>query len=271
LKYIEQEDEKTYNDYYEFTRLNNELTTAQREIIKKNSELEKLNKYKDMFLSMAAHDLRNPLNAIIALSSFLSEGTMKLSKEEQLEFSQIIHTSSTYMLDIINNLLDISVIETGKLELKFEKVDVISFVSNIININNIIASKKDIEIVFEHEDIPEVVLDASKIEQVIHNLLSNAIKFTYNNKKVFVKLSIKDGELVIIIEDEGQGIPENELNKVFKPFSKISTRGTMGEKVTGLGLSIVHKLIESHNGRITVESKVGLGTKFSIFLPLNLK
>jgi signal transduction histidine kinase len=260
-------DEEDVNKYHEFSRLNNELATAQREIIKKKVELEKLNASKDQFLGMAAHDLRTPLNGIVSLSNLLLEDTIELNEKEQLEFLQMINSSSKHMLNIINDLLDISVIETGNLQLNFEKVEIVSFMSRIINVNKIMASKKALQIVFDYDDTQEVLIDASKIEQVINNLLGNAIKFTYPNKKIFINLSILDQDLIITIEDQGKGIPEAELDKLFKPFSKISTKGTSGEQCTGLGLAIVHKIIESHKGKINVESKPGIGTKFIISLP----
>jgi two-component system, OmpR family, sensor kinase len=116
--------------------------------------------------------------------------------------------------------------------------------------------------------VTSVFLDISKIEQVINNLITNAIKFSYNNSKITVNLSTKDNNVVIIVEDQGQGMPADELNKLFKPFSKASVKSTMDEKGTGLGLAILHKMIESHNGHISVESKLRIGSRFIISLPL---
>ena len=173
------------------------------------------------------------------------------------------------MLRLINNLLDVSAIESGKLELELTKADLISVIKNNVELNNVIAHKKNIQIQFNAPvQISEILIDIGKIEQVLNNLISNAVKYSFPNTTVQVKISQNDSEVIVSVTDQGQGIPESELGKLFKPFEKTSVQSTAGEKSTGLGLSIVKNLVLGHKGRIWVESKVGEGSTFCFSLPL---
>lgn len=259
---------QTSSFYNEISRLNNELVTAHREIVKKNVELEKLNSLKNQFLGMAAHDLRAPLSSIISFSEFLSEDSDEHFNNEQKKFLDVIKSSSKHMMNIINNFLDVSIIENEKLELMLENVDLVSIISETILANKIKASTKGIDIIFNYEEFPVVAVDATKIVQMMTNLISNAVKFSYENSRVLIELSKKDNNILIVVEDEGQGIPENELNKLFSPFTRTSIKSTDGQRSVGLGLMIVYKIVERHNGKITVESKLGEGSKFIISLPI---
>lgn len=262
-------EEQAQSFYSEISRLNNELVTAHREIVKKNVELEKLSSLKNQFLGMAAHDLRAPLSSIISFSEFLSEDFDESFNNEQKKFLDIIKSSSKHMMNIINNFLDVSIIENEKLELELENVDLVSIISETILVNKIKAATKNIDVIFYHEEIPTVAVDVTKIIQVITNLISNAVKFSNENSKVLIELSKKDNNILIVVEDKGQGIPENEINKLFDPFTRTSIKSTDGQRNVGLGLMIVHKIVERHNGKITVESKLGVGSKFIVSLPIN--
>jgi signal transduction histidine kinase len=256
--------------YDEIGRLNNELTTAQRELTKKNFQLSKLNEQKNQFLGMAAHDLRNPLSIILMYSDFLIEEAAEVLDDEQKEFLQIIHSSSDFMLKLIDDLLDVSKIESGKLELELESTDIIDFIEHNLALNRVIANKKQISIDFTHKKHtkPLLMIDRAKIDQVLNNLISNALKFSSPGSKVEVHMVKSDDEIVVSVEDHGQGIPEDEVHKLFKPFSKTSIQGTAGEKSTGLGLSISKRIIDGHGGKIWVESKFGKGSTFSFSLNL---
>lgn len=256
--------------YDEIGRLNNELSTTQRELTKKNFQLSKLNEQKNQFLGMAAHDLRNPLSIILMYSDFLIDEAADVLDDEQNEFLQIIHSSSDFMLKLIEDLLDVSKIESGKLELELEKTDINTFIEHNIALNQVIANKKQISIDFTPEEdiMPFVMIDRAKIDQVLNNLLSNAIKFSSRKSKVEVYMVKSDEKVIVSVKDQGQGIPEDEVNKLFKPFSKTSIQGTAGEKSTGLGLSISKRIIEGHGGKIWVESEFGKGSNFNFSLKL---
>ena len=255
--------------YEELSRLNNDLVNMQRELAKKNRELDELNKIKNQFLGIAAHDLRNPLGVIIGYSDYIIEENDGNFSEEHVMMLNAILTSSEFMLRLINNLLDVSAIESGNMELELSKTDLISLIKKNVALNNVIAQKKNIQIQFNDPvQISEILLDIGKIEQVLNNLISNAVKYSFPNTTVQVKISQNDSEVIVSVTDQGQGIPESELGKLFKPFEKTSVQSTAGEKSTGLGLSIVKNLVLGHKGRIWVESKVGEGSTFCFSLPL---
>ena len=256
--------------YEELTRLNNELAAAQRELAKKNAELARLNEQKNRFLGLAAHDLRNPLEVINVYSRFLLDEAADRLESEQLDFVRTIMRSSNFMLTLVNDLLDVSKIEAGRLELELSEVDLRGLVARNVELNRRLAERKEINILFKaHEDIPLLRLDASKIEQVLNNLVGNAVKFSPRGSAVEVGLerAAADGAVVLYVKDEGPGVPAGELGKLFEPFTRGSARGSEGEKSAGLGLAIVKRIVEGHGGRITVESEPGAGATFAVSLP----
>ncbi len=255
--------------YDEFSRLNNELVTLQRELAKKNVQLEKLNAQKNQFLGIASHDLRSPLAAIISFSELLLEETANYLRPQHAEFLSIIHASSEFMLSMVNNLLDVAAIEAGKLETDFQPVELAALIKNNIAVNRVLAANKEIKLEFDNpSDLPIVMVDRHKIEQVLNNLISNAVKFSYPGSRVTVSAVAANGQVRVAVTDEGRGIPEAELEKLFKPFAKTSVRSTGGEKSTGLGLMIARKVIEAHHGQIGVDSVVGQGSTFYFTLPI---
>lgn len=255
--------------YDELSRLNNELANLQRELTKKNFELEKLNEEKNRFLGIAAHDLRNPLNAIQMYSEFLTDEAGDVLNAEQMEFVTIIHSSSRFMLRLVNDLLDVAKIESGKLELELATTDLVAMIDRNVALNSAMASKKQIKLIFDHDNnIPLVQIDSAKIEQVLNNLITNAVKFSNAGSVISINLAKKDNEAILSVKDEGQGIPADELDKLFKPFQRTSVRTTAGEDSTGLGLAIVRKIVLGHKGRVWVESEVGKGTTFYISIPV---
>jgi signal transduction histidine kinase len=262
-----EEDNRIYND---LTGLNNDLVNLQRELAKKNTELAHLNDLKNKFLGMAAHDLRNPIGIIFSYSEFLIEETKETLSAEHREFLNIINSSAQFMLTLIDDLLDISRIESGKIELHTEPLPVLTLMSKIVSLNKILSHKKHIEIsLVESEPGLSIIADASKMEQVFNNLISNAIKFSLQGTTIRVELSAKENYAIIAVHDQGQGIPEEEMDKLFKPFQKTSVKSTEGEKSTGLGLSIAKRIVEAHKGSIRVESTVGSGTSFYVSIPLS--
>ena len=263
--------EQTDSTFYdELGRLNNELANLQREVTKKNVELEKLNEEKNRFLGIAAHDLRNPLNAIQIYSEFLLDEAAEVLNQEQMGFVSIIHSSSRFMLQLVNDLLDVAKIESGKLELELRNADLIGLIERNLVLNNAMASKKQIRLTFDHDDhIPNIQIDAAKIEQVLNNLITNALKFSSSGTVINVNLFRTDDEVILSVKDQGQGIPANDLDKLFKPFQRTSVKTTDGEESTGLGLAIVRKIVLGHKGRVWVESEVGRGTTFYVALPLS--
>jgi signal transduction histidine kinase len=263
-------EERDARVYEELTRLNNELAAVQRELAKKNAELARLNEQKNRFLGLAAHDLRNPLEVINVYSRFLLDEAAERLEAEQLDFVRTIMRSSNFMLALVNDLLDVSKIEAGRLELELSAVDLHELVARNVELNRRLAERKEITILFKPlRDLPRLRLDESKIEQVLNNLVGNAVKFSPRGSTVEVGLGREgaDGPVLLYVRDEGPGVPAGELGKLFEPFTRSSARGSEGEKGTGLGLAIVKRIVEGHGGRITVESEPGAGATFAVSLP----
>lgn len=256
--------------YDEMTGLYNELTNLQRELSKKNRELERLNQQKNRFLGMAAHDLRNPLSALQMYSQFLLEDLSETLGEEHLEFLSIIRSSSRFMLNLVDDFLDIAQIESGKLRLDLWPVDLIALVKDTLALNNVLAVKKQITLRFESDDIelPQLLLDASKMDQVLQNLISNAIKFSPPETVVTLQINQTGMQVVLSVSDQGPGIPPEEIDRMFDPFERTSVRSSTGEKSSGLGLAIAKKIVVEHDGSLWVESEVGKGSTFYVALPL---
>lgn len=229
-----------------------------------NQLLKILNEQKNEFLGMAAHDLRNPIGVIQGFSELLEEQV----DGELKEYTSMISKESSKMLQLLNDLLDISKIEAGRLDLKKNSTNYIDLVKQNIKINNFIAQKKNIRIVSDFATTHLILeIDEAKIEQVLNNLLSNATKYSYPNSKIIVEIFQKDNHIVTQIIDQGQGIPEKEIDGIFNPFKKTSIHPTGSESSHGLGLAIVKKIIEGHNGNLGVTSKIGEGSVFYFTLP----
>jgi len=260
------EDEASFED---LSRVNNEFANLQREMAKKNAELAKLNELKNRVLGVAAHDLRNPLGVILSYAEFLESDAAQTMDERQRELVTTIRQTSEFMLHMVSDLLDVAAIEGGKLTLDRQPTDLVEQMRRNVTLNGVLSARKAIAIELEAPaSIPEIALDRGKIEQVLNNLISNAVKFSHSGRAVQVSVTAADGVATVAVRDQGQGIPEADLSKLFKPFSKTSVRSTAGEQSTGLGLAIVRNIVEGHGGRIWVESEVGRGSTFSFTLPL---
>jgi len=255
--------------YDELTELNNELANLQREMARKNAELEKLNQQKNRFLGMAAHDLRSPLGVILSYSEFLQAEAGAVLNDEQREFVTTIKDTSQFMLNLVNDLLDVSTIESGQLRLNLESTDLVHLVERNVALNRVLANQKEIAIEFDPPPAPvELACDPGKLAQVLNNLIGNAVKFSHRGTRVRVRLTATASAVTVAIQDQGQGIPAADLPLLFKPFARVSVRSTAGEQSTGLGLAICRKVIEGHGGSIRVESEVGRGSTFIVTLPI---
>lgn len=254
--------------YDDLSRLNNELASAQRELAKSNHELARLNDQKNQFLGIAAHDLRNPLEIILTYSEFLLEDAAPALQDEQMKFIATIRSSSEFMLRLVENLLDLAKIESGKLELDLERIDLIALVERVVSLNQVLAARKRIEVRGrKQEDRLEMVVDPVKLEQVLNNLIGNAVKFSPPGSAVDVRVTAGPDAVTLSVEDRGPGVPPDELDKLFRPFERTRVRSTGGEKGTGLGLAIVKRIVEGHRGEIRVESEAGRGSTFQVSLP----
>lgn len=233
--------------------------------------LKRLNEVKNKFLGMAAHDLRNPISAIQGFSSLILEDEEVPLPEEHREFVEMIREASQGMLELVNDLLDVSVIEQGRLDVVRSLGDLRTLVRERVRISRVLAAKKEIEIVEELTAESTAVFDSSRMVQVVDNLLSNAIKFSSPGSTVTVFLDREGRDLVLRVQDQGPGISRDEQALLFGEFQKLSARPTAGERSTGLGLAIVKKVVLAHSGNLEVDSEPGRGSVFCVRIPVQGK
>ncbi len=228
--------------------------------------LKALNKLKDKHLAIVAHDLRNPIAAIHGLSDLLVDPN--LDEESRRTFVEAINTVSKQMLILVDDLLDISVIESGKFDLNKIPGNLSVILQERAELMAINAKNKNITLTTALDEVPDLPIDVDRMRQVIDNLLSNAVKFSPSGTTVHVSCGRKDDGLVFSVADQGPGIPDEDLDKLFGVFQKLDIQPTAGEKSTGLGLSIVKRIVDAHGGEISVESEVGKGSAFTVTIPI---
>jgi signal transduction histidine kinase len=199
----------------------------------------------------------------------LRDTDLGLTEEKREHFFDRIKVVSKRMVDLINDLLDISAIESGQVTLEKEKLDLEKLLEESFASHKITAKKKSIDLKADFADkLPTVYADSRRINQVVDNFITNAVKFSPPNTEITLKASEEKDYVRVSVIDQGQGIPKKEQGKLFEEFGKTSVRPTDGEKSTGLGLAIVKKIIVGHGGKVGVESEVGKGSTFYFTLPL---
>lgn len=251
----------------ELLHANQELNNLTRSLHKKNAQLAHLNTIKNQFLGMAAHDLRKPISVILSYTEFLIEEAGEQLDKEHTGFLGRIERSAVFMKRLVDDFLDVSAIESGHFHLHISPVHPADILERSLVLAQIQAGKKGIGLdVNVAPGLYEIPLDADKIEQAMSNLLSNAIEHSATGTSVFVTLQEVNERIVFSVQDQGAGMSQEAMKQLFIPFSKTGTVKTGGEKSTGLGLTITRKIIDAHQGEITVESEEGTGTTFAIFL-----
>ncbi|WP_407355244.1 PAS domain-containing sensor histidine kinase [Methanolobus sp. WCC5] len=239
------------------------------ELIKSRAEAEAASNAKSEFLTTMSHELRTPLNSIIGFSDVMLSGMTGEITEQQEKYLKNIAVSGKHLLELINNILDISKIEAGKMELEPEQFMVSHVIDEVVDVVSPLAIKKRIKLEIECANkVQSICADKLKFKQIIYNLMSNAIKFT--QKDGFVKVSIRASEDMILISvtDSGIGISEEEQKHLFQPFRQIDNGIERHYEGTGLGLALVKKYVELHGGRIWVQSKTGHGSTFAFEIPV---
>ncbi|HRI47204.1 MAG TPA: ATP-binding protein [Ignavibacteriaceae bacterium] len=250
-----------------------DLIKANEEINRSYQKVLDLNKEKNEFLGIAAHDLKNPLTSIKGFTDILLSDH-DLPIELRQNFLEEILGASNRMFDIVTNLLDVNAIEEGRIKINKEVIPISVILNQIYQQNNENAVKKEIKINLQQND-DDVLVDVDKnlTLQIIDNLVSNAIKFSPMGKNIYINYHFesKVGFLSLSIKDEGQGFSDEDKQKVFGKFARLSAKPTAGEHSTGLGLSIVKRLVELQNAKIRLESEFGKGATFILDLPLGVK
>jgi len=248
---------------------NDELLRRQQELIEKTREAEAATRVKSEFLARVSHELRTPLNSIIGFSELMLDGVPGQVNEEQRQCLDDILTSGRHLLYLVNEVLDLSKIESGKTELRLTDLnltDVLESVRHIVM--RLLAPRKQTLDVIVEERLPRLYADEDRLKQVLLNLLSNASKFSPDGSKVKVEAVKKGDWCQVSVIDKGIGIKEEEKQIIFEPLYHLADTLREGNSATGLGLAIVRQIVEKHGGRIWVESEYGKGSQFIFTLPL---
>lgn len=243
---------------------------AEQELQKSTQNLRELNDAKDRFISIISHDLRTPFSSIIGFTDVLL-GDSSMDWEKQKQYIQYIKESSQNMLALVNSLLDWTRLQTGRMNFEPDRINAKTVVDKAIQMLSGNAMRKDINLESKLETDVYIHADETLLLQVFNNLISNAIKFTPKNGDIIVKAQprLEEREYQFSVKDSGVGIKEENISKLFKVDSKFTLKGTEGEKGSGLGLSLVHEIVQKHGGRIWVESREGEGTEIFFTLPVS--
>ncbi len=249
-------EKKTLEDLSAIVMDEIELRLASRKAVKMQSEI----------LEIAAHDMKNPIISISSLAALLFD---QKDKETIHEIASYIKKSSDKLSRIIDELLETAFIDAGRIKLKLETVNMAEVAKEVVAANQVLAMAKNQSLTLNIIDIPQAKADRKKIGEVFDNLVSNAIKFTEIDKSIAVTVRETSGKACFEVKDEGQGMTDQDKEKLFGKFTRLSARPTGGESSTGLGLSIVKMLVDLHNGRILADSRgKSKGSTFTVKLPL---
>lgn len=252
-----------------FNAMVESLERKDRELRQRIEELQALNRLKDEFVGMAAHDLRSPLAVVEMYASFVLEDPKSGLTTKEREFLDVIKKQGRFMFNLINDLLDVTRIESGRLDLKVSPADWLAAVARNARLNGALAARRGVSVEVEAACPGPLIVpfDPNRMEQVLNNLVGNAVKFSPPGGRVVIR-SCREGDFVrVSVTDGGPGIPAGELPVLFKPFSRGSAPLPPGERSTGLGLPIARRIVEAHGGQIGVESTVGQGSTFWFTLP----
>jgi signal transduction histidine kinase len=248
---------------------NKDLVMRQQELVEKTREAEEASRFKSEFLANMSHELRTPLNVIIGFSELMFDEVPGPLNKEQRQCLDDILTSGRHLLDLIDEVLDLSKIQSGKMKLNRQAVALPDLIGSLRNtMMPILAPRKQrLDVVIE-KGLPHAYADEGRIRQVLLNLLSNAARFTPNGGKIRVEAIRKGNWCQVSVIDNGIGIKEEDQKRIFEPFCQLDSPLTERNSGSGLGLAVARQIIESHGGRIRVESEYGQGSRFIFTLPL---
>jgi len=274
---LKTQEEELRQSNTELHERNDTIENARQALLLKAKELEATSKYKSEFLANMSHELRTPLNSVLILAKLLADNNLNNLQPKQIEYAKIIHKSGSDLLELINDILDLSKIEAGKVELIVEEIAVDSIVMDLTQLFSVVASEK--EILYETtvaKNIPLVIhTDKQRVEQVLKNLLSNAFKFTPKGGSVSISFENRDQfdrkRIGISVTDSGIGISKEKQQLIFEAFQQADGSTSRQYGGTGLGLSISKELVRLLGGEIEVRSEEGTGSTFTIILPHELK
>jgi signal transduction histidine kinase/CheY-like chemotaxis protein len=238
-----------------------------RELKEQSVELELASRHKSEFLASMSHELRTPLNAVLGFSEVLLEGMFGEINERQEEYLRDIHGSGKHLLELLNEVLDLSKVEAGRMELEYTSFDLGEMLEGAASMLRERATLHGIELGIEVGDgVHEVYADELRLKQVLLNLLTNAVKFTGDGGSVIVRAVRDGGDIDITVTDTGIGVPEADRERIFESFQQ-GGRGSSREEGTGLGLTLSRRIVELLGGRMWLETEVGVGSTFGFSIP----
>jgi len=246
---------------------NNNLRHYNERLKYSQAQLYELNATKDKFFSIISHDLRSPLNSLSGLLQILMKNAEVFTIDELIQYGKKINESVINLTNLLENLLQWSNSQMGKVEFVPVKLNIYQEIDFIVKLNKLTIEQKEIEVILDFDQDMTVKADKNMFNFIIRNLLSNALKFTMKRGKVMIIVVAEPTEIKISIEDNGVGIHPDNIDKLFALNHHYTTLGTQKEKGTGLGLILINEFIKKHSGRINVESKFEKGTRFDIFFP----
>ena len=248
------------------------LKKTELQLMESKEQAEESNRSKSEFLRNMSHELRTPLNHIIGFSQIIKDGIPGPVNEEQKEFLGDILESSSHLLSLINDLLDISRIESGKETINLESVNIEATIKEVIDMFQSKKNNNELKIILNTEPFPtEILADKRKIVQILYNLLSNAVKFTKNEECITISARANKADIIISIKDTGIGLEAKSRDLIFESFGQVENNLTRKFEGTGLGLAITKNLVKLHGGKIWVESDgLGKGSTFSFTIPITL-
>jgi len=244
-----------------------ELAEANAELEVRNGEVERANRLKSEFLASMSHELRTPLHTIIGFSELLNEELKGPLNGEQHRFVNHIHRDSLHLLELINDILDLSKIEAGRLELRREVVDVAVALDEVLATVRPQATSKSISIETKISDSPALEADRVRFKEILYNLLSNAVKFTPIRGEIQIEITHSHSQLTVMVSDNGVGVAAEQHGAIFEVFRQVGPTTKGVREGTGLGLAITKRLVEQHGGVISVESAPGKGSRFTFTIP----
>jgi two-component system CheB/CheR fusion protein len=246
------------------------LEKAHEELQELAAELKRTTRAKSEFLANMSHELRTPLNSINGFSEILYDETFGSLNEKQKKYVEYVLTSGKHLLLLINQILDMSKVEAGKMKLALSNLSIKSLLNEISLLVADMVSKKKLQMLLEiAEDLPNIEADELKVKEIIYNLLSNAVKFTPEGGKIGMRAKKNDSEIEIVVWDTGVGIAPENMGRIFEGFFRVDTPYSRVTEGTGLGLPLSKSLVELHGGKLSVESKgLNRGTSVRFTLPI---